>query len=133
MAELERPNRLMVSSSFGGHNSANYLTPQQVLRTKHNLTDYEICEIGDYEEVYYYGQNCQQKLFGVTRKKEKEEDDGYPWVKGDHIHYRYELVDVLGEGSFGQVFKCVDHKHAQTPVAVKVVKHNEKYLNQAKV
>lgn len=40
---------MMVNSSFTGHNSANYLTPQQVLRTKHNLNEYEICEIGDYD------------------------------------------------------------------------------------
>ena len=28
---------------------------------------------------------------------------------GDHIAYRYEVLDVLGRGSFGQVLRCVDH------------------------
>ncbi len=33
-------------------------------------------------------------------------DDGrgdYQTVIGDHINYRYEVLDVLGRGSFGQV------------------------------
>lgn len=37
----------------------------------------------------------------------------------------------MGEGSFGQVFKCYDHlKRCQ--IAVKLVKNNEKYTKQAK-
>lgn len=55
------------------------------------------------------------------------------WTKGDHIAYRYEFVDVLGEGSFGQVFKCIDHKYNKTPTALKIVKNNDKYSTQAKI
>ena len=42
-------------------------------------------------------------------------------------------MEVLGEGSFGQVFKVIDHKNNQTPIALKMVKFNEKYLAQARI
>jgi dual specificity tyrosine-phosphorylation-regulated kinase 2/3/4 len=28
----------------------------------------------------------------------------------DHLSYRYEVLDRLGSGSFGQAIKCFDHK-----------------------
>ena len=37
----------------------------------------------------------------------------YKYVKGDHIAYRYEMIDKLGHGSFGYVFKVIDHKYNQ--------------------
>ena len=40
---------------------------------------------------------------------------------------------MLGEGSFGQVFRVIDHKNNRTPLALKMVKNNEKYLTQAKI
>jgi len=28
----------------------------------------------------------------------------------DHIGYRFEIMEKLGSGSFGQALKCFDHK-----------------------
>ena len=41
-------------------------------------------------------------------------------------------MELLGEGSFGEVFKCFDHK-TNNWVALKMVKKNEKYTKQAKI
>ena len=40
---------------------------------------------------------------------------------------------MLGEGSFGQVYRVLDHKHNKTPMALKMVKFNEKYLTQSRI
>ena len=49
-------------------------------------------------------------------------------VTGDHLVYRYEILDQLGTGSFGQVVKAYDHKCRQY-VAIKIIR-NKKRLDQ---
>lgn len=44
----------------------------------------------------------------------------------EHLHYRYEVIKKLGEGSFGVVLKCFDHK-TKSYVGLKILK-NEKQL-----
>ena len=50
----------------------------------------------------------------------------YQTVNGDHLAYRYETLEELGRGTFGQVIKCRDHKTGDF-VAIKMSKN----LNQA--
>ena len=59
-------------------------------------------------------------------------DGGYAWIKGDQVQFRYELLEMLGDGSFGEVFKCIDHK-TNGLIALKIIKDNEKYSKQAKI
>ena len=44
----------------------------------------------------------------------------------DHIAYRYEVLDFLGSGSFGQAVKCLDHQNNEI-VALKIVKNKKKF------
>lgn len=46
------------------------------------------------------------------------------------IRNRYLILDVLGQGTFGQVVKCQNLK-TQEVVAVKVVKNKTAYFNQS--
>uniref|UniRef100_A0A8C9N531 Protein kinase domain-containing protein n=1 Tax=Serinus canaria TaxID=9135 RepID=A0A8C9N531_SERCA len=48
-------------------------------------------------------------------------------VLHDHIAYRYEVLEVIGKGSFGQVAKCLDHKTNEL-VALKIIR-NKKSVN----
>lgn len=43
---------------------------------------------------------------------------------------RYLILDVLGQGTFGQVVKCQNMKNHEI-VAVKVVKNKPAYFNQS--
>jgi dual specificity tyrosine-phosphorylation-regulated kinase 2/3/4 len=51
---------------------------------------------------------------------------------GDHLAYRYEVVDMLGKGSFGQVVRCIDHKTGGL-VAIKIIRNKKRFHQQALV
>lgn len=41
-----------------------------------------------------------------------DDEDGYYKITiGDHLLYRYEILKILGKGSFAQVVSCMDHKY----------------------
>lgn len=47
-----------------------------------------------------------------------------------HSRVRYLILDILGQGTFGQVVKCQNMKTHEV-VAVKVVKNKPAYFNQS--
>lgn len=51
-------------------------------------------------------------------------------VANIHHRNRYLILDVLGQGTFGQVVKCQNLK-TQEVVAVKVIKNRTAYFNQS--
>lgn len=59
-----------------------------------------------------------------------DERGDYKTVTHDHLAYRYEVVDLLGRGSFGQVLKCLDHKTKMLK-AVKVIRNKKRFHHQA--
>lgn len=52
----------------------------------------------------------------------------YKFIVNDHVAYRYEMLETLGHGSFGYVYKVMDHKYHQL-VALKIIKNKEKFHN----
>ena len=55
---------------------------------------------------------------------------GYILVQNDHIAYRYEILRIIGKGSFGQVIKAFDHK-LKTNVSIKIVRNEKRFHRQA--
>ncbi|XP_029593242.1 dual specificity protein kinase CLK2 [Salmo trutta] len=67
-------------------------------------------------------------------KNEKAPDDGHlAYQNGDVLQERYEVISLLGEGTFGKVVRCVDHRRAGARVALKIIKNMEKYRQAAKL
>lgn len=85
------------------------------------FTEFEMEEINNYEIIYYLNLSRTKRL-----KVFQDDNGGYRAEKQEHIAYRYEIVDTLGQGSFGLVLKCLDHKHHEI-VAIKIVRKPHMY------
>ncbi|GAA5836262.1 hypothetical protein JCM9279_002242 [Rhodotorula babjevae] len=100
------------------------------------LSPYERDEIAEYRQVYFVGPNCDKKpaTKEVTTNNHGFDDErgDYLLVMHDHIQFRYEVVGVLGKGSFGQVLECRDHKTGNM-VAVKIIRNKKRFHHQALV
>ncbi|KAJ5167814.1 uncharacterized protein N7482_003408 [Penicillium canariense] len=110
------------------------VSPAQALKMA-NLNIFERGEIIDYRDIFFCGTQNAKKHIGDLHSGAAnfgyDDDRGdYNIVIGDHLAYRYEVVDVLGKGSFGQVVRCVDHKTGAL-VAVKIIRNKKRFHQQA--
>jgi dual specificity tyrosine-phosphorylation-regulated kinase 2/3/4 len=101
---------------------------QAVVKRKYSsmLTEYEKEEIKDYDEIYYLGK-FESKVIWKREAPNFGFDHAsghYRGMPGDHIAYRYEVLDSAGKGEFGEVLKCIDHKTSKV-VAIKVLVNTE--------
>ena len=112
------------------------VSPSAALRMA-KLNIFERGEIVDYKDVYFCGTQNAKKFQGslndtTTNFGYDDERGDYNIVTGDHLAYRYEIVDILGKGSFGQVVRCIDHKTGAL-VAIKIIRNKKRFHQQALV
>ncbi|EPE29727.1 Protein kinase-like (PK-like) [Glarea lozoyensis ATCC 20868] len=114
-----------------------FISPLQAL-TSHLPSTYRICNPSF---KYESSRNPRRVL---TKPSKGTKNDGFDNEDSDYILYvndilgseetghknRYLILDVLGQGTFGQVVKCQNLK-TQEVVAVKVVKNRTAYFNQS--
>ncbi|KAK2753496.1 hypothetical protein FQN54_007886 [Arachnomyces sp. PD_36] len=112
------------------------VAPAQALKMA-SLNIFEKGEIIDFKDVYFCGTQKAKKHVGDLNSTAAnfgyDDDRGdYNIVLGDHLAYRYEIIDVLGKGSFGQVVRCIDHRTGAL-VAVKIIRNKKRFHQQALV
>lgn len=101
-----------------------------------SLTAYERKEILQYqdEHVYYLGLEAKSNkvINDESLPNDGFDDDNGSYIKviHDHIAFRYEILQVIGRGSFGQVVKARDHK-TNTDVALKIIRNKKRFHQQA--
>ncbi|ORZ32853.1 kinase-like domain-containing protein [Catenaria anguillulae PL171] len=116
-------------------------TPHDVIRSHgQQLTSAELYEVLEFPFVYYWGQN----IYINGKKKQNGLSDalpnhGYDDSKGDyliqshdHVAYRFEIIEILGKGSFGQVVRAIDHK-TKEPVALKIIRNKKRFTTQGEI
>lgn len=113
------------------------MLPEKALKLFMNtkLTTFENSEILDFKEIYFVG-NTDKKVnaskLDANNNGFDDERGDYKIIINDHIAYRYEILEVLGQGSFGQVVKILDHKNKKE-LALKIIRNKKKFEYQAKV
>ncbi|KAH9949599.1 kinase-like protein [Amylocystis lapponica] len=114
--------------------SGVFLSPLRQLTT--NIVEtYHICN----PQFKYESTHNPRRV--LTKPSKPSHNDGYDNEDYDYILYvndwlgtddghKYLILDVLGQGTFGQVVKCQNMKTHEV-VAVKVVKNKPAYFNQS--
>ncbi|KRG07341.1 putative dual specificity tyrosine-phosphorylation-regulated kinase 3 homolog isoform X1 [Drosophila mojavensis] len=109
------------------------VSPQQVMILyMHKLTPYERAEILAYPQIYFIGANAKKRpgIYGPNNSDYDNEQGAYIHIPHDHVAYRYEMLKIIGKGSFGQVIKAYDHK-THEHVALKIVRNEKRFHRQA--
>lgn len=123
------------------------VTPRQVLETAQYLTyltSHEKKEITMFPRIYYIGKRGIKKRtphtatiytgpdgFDAKLCGFDDTNGSYLPVLHDHIAYRYEVLKIIGKGTFGIVLHAHDHKERKD-VALKVIRNQQRFHNQAK-
>ncbi|XP_011182090.2 dual specificity tyrosine-phosphorylation-regulated kinase 2 [Zeugodacus cucurbitae] len=139
----ERGSSTKSNSSSGSGSSDNIkcntpMSPSDlIIKYRKYLTDVEFEELKVYKEVWYFGHNATKNFNktptnGTANSGFDDDNGNYKIIIHDHIAFRYEILEVIGKGSFGQVIRAMDHK-TNTYVAIKIIRNKRRFLNQAVV
>lgn len=92
------------------------------------LTPFEKAELKTLElandMIYYAGDILTRPNVAAARINEDDEDNYYVLKTKDQLLYRFEVVKVLGKGSFAQVVSAIDHFKGVL-VAIKLNRNTE--------
>lgn len=116
---------------------------QSDLTNQNPLDIYERGEILRRKDIYFVPPSSDQidrkiNIRNYSNNYGFDDANGnYIVVPKDHINYRYEILSVLGNGSFGNVVKCKDKKYFGRSinnnkiVAIKIIKNDLNWSLQA--
>lgn len=99
------------------------------------LSEYEETEILNYKTIYYINKHLKlseslsNMRLNKRSKKNKKDSIEIKVIPGEHICYRYEIIESLGKGAFGEVLKCYDHKEKEF-MAIKILNNSTDNFEQ---
>ncbi|CAG9567547.1 unnamed protein product [Danaus chrysippus] len=99
------------------------------------LSEWERTEVRKYPEIWFLGleANKVQARSNLPNNCGFDDENGsYNKQIHDHIAYRYEILEVIGKGSFGQVIRALDYRTGNQ-VAIKIIRNKKRFHHQALV
>jgi len=118
------------------HDNKTMTAATALKRHTKDLTAFEQSEILDFGHQIYFVGTTKDKIRAMPQTAHNcgfdDENGDYKIVVNDHIQYRYEIISILGKGSFGQVVKVYDHKH-KVYRALKLIRNKRRFHHQALV
>ena len=102
-------------------------TPTEIISKIQNLPKWLIDEIQRFKEILYISKLEKNLSFDYS-----DEKGDYKIIIGDDIKYRYEIVEAIGKGTFGQVVKVFDHSIKKF-FAMKIIKNRQKFFDQSRI
>ena len=106
------------------------------------ISENDLANKNSKNEIFiFYNRTCENFRQGKDKfikkiknkfdnKSYNDEEGDYIITNGTHLNYRYEILDILGKGSFGEAIKCYDHKNKDL-VCIKIINSQKKFQNQA--
>ncbi|OMJ96328.1 hypothetical protein SteCoe_64 [Stentor coeruleus] len=103
------------------------ISSEELILASPNIESWAINELKAYNQVHYFYKASKYAPNDFDNDKGE-----YKIQFGDDIFYRYEILEILGKGSFGQVIKVQDHMKKK-PLALKIIKNRQRYTEQAHI
>ena len=130
--DVVREDRISLASSQAPLGNLSLALPMRVndfvMRFSAIMTGQEKQELLDLELAYgtvYYAADVPTRTDVENAVTNSDDADGYYIVKPkDQIMYRFEVLRVLGKGSFAQVVSAIDHLTGNR-VAIKINRNTE--------
>jgi len=141
---IENYSQIAGNANIDGENNKRQFKPtfpmdprDALIHMSKSLLDYEKTEILEYDQIWYLP--VLERKGKPNTTPDGPENGGFDNDKGeyicdvhDHIAYRFEIQKRIGKGSFGQVFKCYDHKNKDC-VALKILRNKKRLYKQGLV
>ena len=102
-------------------------SPNEICEFYSNLPDWVKEEINKFPCVYYLSKQPKKEVSDFD-----DENGDYNITLGDDVEYRYEIIEILGKGTFGRVVKAYDHLEKKN-TALKIIKNRQRYYDQAMI
>ena len=99
-----------------------------------NLQKFEEEESKSYNKIYFTGKiNKDIKINNFDWQDNFGFDSQHRYIikSGDHIAYRFEIINKIGNGAFSDVVKVLDHKNKSDKV-IKIIKNEFRFQKQHK-